>query len=266
MAVTIEEAHAFARERGTSKLVYGTARVVLTADREGLCFRFKVTGAEYVPAEGGAIIAPNHKSMYDPFFIGLATKRPLHFMSKDALFEGRTRAPAARPRRVPRDPRHRRPRGAGDLAHPPRGRPRARALPRGHPRPRSGHAARPAPRRRPARARDAGPDRPVRDHRHRPAVQARVPAPEGPGLLRPRDRARPARGHARGGRRPDREPGLARGRARVPPPAHQAGADRRRRSPRCRRGGGIAYKATRKPKKRELPKRKLKQARKKLKR
>ena len=53
------------------------------------------------PAEGGAIIAPNHKSMYDPFFIGLATKRPLHYMAKDELFEGAQRAPAARPRRLP---------------------------------------------------------------------------------------------------------------------------------------------------------------------
>ena len=53
-------------------------------------FRLKVTGAEYVPDEGGAIIAPNHKSMYDPFFVGLATKRPLHYMSKDDLFDGRS--------------------------------------------------------------------------------------------------------------------------------------------------------------------------------
>ena len=87
MAVTIEEAHVFARERGTSRLVYGTTRALLTPIAK-VVFRLKVTGAEYVPGDGGAIIAPNHKSMYDPFFVGLATKRPLHFMSKDALFEG----------------------------------------------------------------------------------------------------------------------------------------------------------------------------------
>ena len=28
--------------------------------------------------------------MYDPFFVGLATKRPLHYMAKDELFEGRS--------------------------------------------------------------------------------------------------------------------------------------------------------------------------------
>jgi 1-acyl-sn-glycerol-3-phosphate acyltransferase len=89
MAVTIQEAHAFARERGTSRLVYAVVRAILMPIAK-LVFRLKVTGAEYVPDEGGAIIAPNHKSMYDPFFVGLATKRPLHYMSKDDLFDGRS--------------------------------------------------------------------------------------------------------------------------------------------------------------------------------
>ena len=62
-------------------------RAILTPIAK-LVFRFKVTGAEYVPDEGGAIIAPNHKSFYDSFFVGLATKRQLHFMAKDELFEG----------------------------------------------------------------------------------------------------------------------------------------------------------------------------------
>jgi 1-acyl-sn-glycerol-3-phosphate acyltransferase len=88
MAVTIEEAHAFARERGTSKPVYWVARLILAVIAR-VVFRLKVTGAGYVPDEGGAIIAPNHKSMYDPFFIGLATKRPLHYMAKDDIFKGR---------------------------------------------------------------------------------------------------------------------------------------------------------------------------------
>jgi 1-acyl-sn-glycerol-3-phosphate acyltransferase len=89
MAMTNEEAHALSRKRGTSKLIYGTARVVLTP----LCavwYRFKVTGSEYVPKEGAAIIAPNHKSFYDSFFVGLATRRHLHFMAKTELFEGRS--------------------------------------------------------------------------------------------------------------------------------------------------------------------------------
>src|SRR3954470_24037468 len=89
MAMTNAEAHELSRKRGTSKLIYGTARVVLTP-LVAVWYRYKVTGSEYVPAEGPAIIAPNHKSFYDSFFVGLATKRHLHFMAKTELFEGRS--------------------------------------------------------------------------------------------------------------------------------------------------------------------------------
>src|ERR1044072_204948 len=89
MAMTNEEAHALSRKRGTSKLIYGTARAVLTPIA-GVWYRLKVTGDEYVPKDGPAIIAPNHKSFYDSFFIGLATRRHLHFMAKTELFEGRS--------------------------------------------------------------------------------------------------------------------------------------------------------------------------------
>src|SRR3954462_8923984 len=89
MAMTNEEAHELSRKRGTSRLIYGTARVVLSPIA-GTWYRFKVTGAEYVPKEGPAIIAPNHKSFYDSFFVGLATRRHLHFMAKTELFQGRS--------------------------------------------------------------------------------------------------------------------------------------------------------------------------------
>jgi 1-acyl-sn-glycerol-3-phosphate acyltransferase len=88
MAMTNEEAHALSRKRGTS-WVYGCARLCLTPIAKTV-YRLKVTGAEYVPDDGPAIIAPNHKSLYDPFFVGLATKRRLHFMAKSELFEGRS--------------------------------------------------------------------------------------------------------------------------------------------------------------------------------
>src|SRR3954463_1150054 len=87
MAMTNKEAHELARKRGTSRLIYGTARVVLTPVA-ATWYRLKVTGSEYVPKDGPAIIAPNHKSFYDSFFIGLATRRHLHFMAKSELFEG----------------------------------------------------------------------------------------------------------------------------------------------------------------------------------
>src|ERR1700712_1549997 len=89
MAMTNEEAHELSRKRGTSRLIYGTARVVLTP-LAGTWYRFKVTGSEYVPKDGPAIIAPNHKSFYDSFFVGLATRRHLHFMAKEELFQGRS--------------------------------------------------------------------------------------------------------------------------------------------------------------------------------
>ena len=88
MALSNEEAHALSRERGTS-FVYELARFVLTPISK-VWYRFKVTGSEYVPTEGPAIIAPNHKSFYDSFFVGLATKRHLHFMAKEELFKGRS--------------------------------------------------------------------------------------------------------------------------------------------------------------------------------
>jgi 1-acyl-sn-glycerol-3-phosphate acyltransferase len=88
MAMTNEEAHALARKRGTS-WVYELARLCLMPIAK-IWYRLKVTGAEYVPDDGPAIIAPNHKSLYDPLFVGLATKRRLHFMAKSELFEGRS--------------------------------------------------------------------------------------------------------------------------------------------------------------------------------
>src|SRR4051812_15654757 len=89
MAMTNEEAHELSRRRGTSRLIYGTARVVLTPIA-ATWYRFKVTGTEYVPKDGPAIIAPNHKSFYDSFFAGPAPRRHLHFMAKTELFEGRS--------------------------------------------------------------------------------------------------------------------------------------------------------------------------------
>jgi 1-acyl-sn-glycerol-3-phosphate acyltransferase len=85
--VNNEQAHALSRKRGTSKFIYGLARFLLTPVAF-FWFRFRVSGAEHVPDTGPAVIAPNHKSFYDSFFIGLATKRPLHFMAKTELIDG----------------------------------------------------------------------------------------------------------------------------------------------------------------------------------
>ena len=52
-------------------------------------FRMHVSGREHVPAEGAAIVAPNHKSFLDSFFIGVCTRRHLRFMAKTELIEAR---------------------------------------------------------------------------------------------------------------------------------------------------------------------------------
>jgi 1-acyl-sn-glycerol-3-phosphate acyltransferase len=85
--VTNEAAHELARERGVSRPLYAVVRFFL---RPLLLvwYRLAIAGAEHIPKEGAAIIAPNHKSLYDSFFLALATRRHLRFMGKSELFEG----------------------------------------------------------------------------------------------------------------------------------------------------------------------------------
>ena len=87
--MTNEEAHRLAREKGVSKPLYALVRGVLNPLFRAW-FRMHVSGIEYVPKEGAAIIAPNHKSFWDSFFLGIAIpRRHLRFMGKAELFEGR---------------------------------------------------------------------------------------------------------------------------------------------------------------------------------
>jgi 1-acyl-sn-glycerol-3-phosphate acyltransferase len=51
-------------------------------------FRLRIEHAERIPAAGAAIVAPNHKSFWDSFFIAAATHRKLRFMGKAELFKG----------------------------------------------------------------------------------------------------------------------------------------------------------------------------------
>ncbi len=72
---------------GVSGPLYAVVRVIATVLLRGW-FRVRILGREHVPSEGPAIIAPNHKNFLDPFFIGLATRRQVHFMAKAELFKG----------------------------------------------------------------------------------------------------------------------------------------------------------------------------------
>jgi 1-acyl-sn-glycerol-3-phosphate acyltransferase len=87
--VTYEEAQQLARTRGVSRVIYRLARILLLPIAK-VVYRFRVTGAEHIPLDGPCIIAPNHKSFYDSFLVGLACPRHLRFMAKYELFEGRS--------------------------------------------------------------------------------------------------------------------------------------------------------------------------------
>ena len=50
----------------------------------------RIDGLENVPAKGGVIIAPNHRSNYDPPLVGCGIKsRPMYFLAKKGLFINR---------------------------------------------------------------------------------------------------------------------------------------------------------------------------------
>jgi 1-acyl-sn-glycerol-3-phosphate acyltransferase len=52
-----------------------------------LFYRYCIEGSQNIPNTGGAVIAPNHISFFDPPLTGAAMKRPLYFMAKKDLFD-----------------------------------------------------------------------------------------------------------------------------------------------------------------------------------
>lgn len=54
-----------------------------------LLFRPVVTGAQHIPAAGGALLASNHLSMCDSLFLPVMTKRRVSFLAKQEYFTGR---------------------------------------------------------------------------------------------------------------------------------------------------------------------------------
>ena len=86
--MTNEEAHRLAREKGVSRWRYTLVRGI-ASPLFRLYFRMHVSGADCIPREGPAIVAPNHKSFWDSFFIGVCTRRHLRFMAKTELIEAR---------------------------------------------------------------------------------------------------------------------------------------------------------------------------------
>src|SRR5262249_8480373 len=50
-------------------------------------YRVKILNAERIPRSGPVILVANHESLVDPWFLSLATPRPVRFMAKAELFE-----------------------------------------------------------------------------------------------------------------------------------------------------------------------------------
>jgi len=77
--------HERARSRGPD-WVYDLTRVILTPYIL-LLFRARCIDSDNIPAEGPAIIAPNHFSFLDHFFVAVYLRRKVRFMAKSQLFK-----------------------------------------------------------------------------------------------------------------------------------------------------------------------------------
>jgi glycerol-3-phosphate dehydrogenase (NAD(P)+) len=80
--------HKRARERGVNKTVYWIVRCFLQPALM-LWFRVGRFAREHVPADGGVILAANHKSFLDPFVVAICVRRPVYYVAKQELFAKR---------------------------------------------------------------------------------------------------------------------------------------------------------------------------------
>lgn len=71
--------------RRGSVFMYSVARVVLTP-LTLLFYRVRAVGKENVPRQGALVLAPNHFSQLDHFFVGVWLRRKVRFMAKSQLF------------------------------------------------------------------------------------------------------------------------------------------------------------------------------------
>jgi 1-acyl-sn-glycerol-3-phosphate acyltransferase len=67
-------------------VLYWVLKYILLGPLLRVLYRPKVTGLEYVPAEGPVIMAINHNSFMDSIFLPLMVKRPMTFLAKDEYF------------------------------------------------------------------------------------------------------------------------------------------------------------------------------------
>jgi 1-acyl-sn-glycerol-3-phosphate acyltransferase len=64
---------------------YTFARIVLTLPTL-LIYRVRAIGVDNVPREGALVLAPNHFSQMDHFFVGIYLRRKIRFMAKSQMF------------------------------------------------------------------------------------------------------------------------------------------------------------------------------------
>lgn len=64
---------------------YTFARIILTLPTL-LIYRVRKIGLENVPREGALVLAPNHFSQMDHFFVGVYLRRKVRFMAKSQMF------------------------------------------------------------------------------------------------------------------------------------------------------------------------------------
>jgi 1-acyl-sn-glycerol-3-phosphate acyltransferase len=72
--------------RGRPDWVYELVRVVLTPYLL-FVFRARCIDSDKIPVEGPVIVAPNHFSFLDHFFVAVYVRRKVHFMAKSQLFK-----------------------------------------------------------------------------------------------------------------------------------------------------------------------------------
>jgi 1-acyl-sn-glycerol-3-phosphate acyltransferase len=65
--------------------IYRAVRVLLTLPLLAI-YRFRAIGVDNVPYRGPVILAPNHFSFFDHFFIAMLLRREVQFMAKSQLF------------------------------------------------------------------------------------------------------------------------------------------------------------------------------------
>ena len=71
-----------------NKALYNFGKVVCMPIFK-LLYRFKTVNRDFVPDDGGVIIACNHLSYSDPPLLGLSCRRRMYFMAKAELFQNK---------------------------------------------------------------------------------------------------------------------------------------------------------------------------------